>query len=59
MCSHVARISIHIIGFTLTPLFFFSSSLAFIHNHGVSDHFLLAEPPSLFFNKAYGRYYEI
>ena len=38
MCSHVAWISIHIIGFSLTPSP--CSSLASIHNHCVSIHFL-------------------
>lgn len=41
MCSHVVWISMHIIGFTLTLLS--SSSLAYIHNHGVSNYSLLAD----------------
>lgn len=43
MCSRAARISIHIIGFTLTPSS--SSSLAPIHNHGFSDHSLFWQTP--------------
>ena len=45
MCSHVIWISMHIIGFTLSLLS--STSLAYIHNHGVSNYFSSGRPFSL------------
>lgn len=50
-------VHIPIIRFTLTLSS--ASSLASIHNHGVSNRSLLADPFFFVCNRAYGRYYEI